>query len=372
MVIVIEVDFRKISDPALSRLAHPIPQLFDSGSSPWSLANLYLRGLARRLARKSIKTTAEHLKEFIGWMGASGLDVEDITDHVFDSYVDALCAYKKNNGDPLSWNTVNARASGAYRYLIWCYEKGCCPQLSPVELDTAYGGVRKKYKAKGHPSKKLKDHTDFLDLNKAIELVDALSQVSGSMAKNVRRRNKLIGALMLQSGLRVSEVVNFPLKDLPEVNFRGHSTPARVKGKGDKQRLVLIPNSLLLKIWEYVDFEREKTVEIAFDKQGGGKSDSTLFLNECAARLSINWVEKLFALAGNKVGVKASPHVLRHTYGTYHYLLNRDLAGLSKLMGHADEETTRSYYVETAVLVSYSGSYSALQEEIDRIIEVGC
>lgn len=368
MVTVVDVDFSSSSDPKLSPLSHRIPQFFDDVSQPCCEVNSYMRFLSRRLLPKSIKTTAEHMKEFLVWSEMSGVEVEDITDDIFDSYVDALCGYRRASGDFLSWNTVNARASGVYRYLIWCHERGYCPDLNPVEVGNAYGGVRKKYNTKGHPSKKLKDHTRFLILDVAVKLVDALSEVSGSVNPNVKLRNKLIGALMLQSGLRISEVSEFPLKDLPEINSRGHSTPARVVGKGGKARLVLIPNNLLLKLWRYVDFERERTAEHIEEIAGKDSVDITLFLSEKGRKLTSNWIEKLFSKASEKLGVKIVPHALRHTYGTYHYLLNRDLAGLANLMGHARESTTRNYYVQTAILISYAGSYRALQDEIDKLI----
>lgn len=370
MVTVVDVDFRCSSDTRLSRLTHCIPQFFDDISHPYCEANSYLRFLSRRYSPKSIKTIAEHLKEFLVWSEVSGLEVEDINEDVFDSYVDALCAYRKSSGEFLSWNTVNARASGVYRFLIWCYEKGYCPDLSPVEVGNTYGGVRKRYNTKGHPSKRLKDHTRFLELSTAVKFVDALAEVSGSVNPDVKRRNKLIGALMLQSGLRISEVSEFPLRDLPEVNVRGHSTPARIVGKGGKARLILIPNNLLLKLWEYVDFDRERVSEKIESIAGKDSVDGALFLGEKGRRLTSNWIEKLFSKASERIGVKTVPHALRHTYGTYHYLLNRDLAGLANLMGHARESTTRNFYVHTAVLVSYAGSYRSLQDEIDRLIGV--
>lgn len=173
---------------------------------------------------------------------------------------------------------------------------------------------------------------------------------------------------MLQSGLRISEVVGFPLKDLPEVNLRGHSTPARVIGKGGKARLVLIPNKLLVKFWQYVDFDRQRVVEKIESLAGNDVVDDVLFLSEKGRRLTANWIEKLFTRASERLGVKTVPHVLRHTYGTYHYLLNKDLAGLANLMGHSNENTTRNFYVHTALLISYAGTYRALQDEIDRLI----
>lgn len=369
MVTVIKVDFRQSKIEKLKELGKDLPQFFDCESKPLRIANQYMRKRASRLAYKSLITTAEHLKEFLDWLTYSNLDIKEITDDFFDSYIDALCSYRKPSGDPLSWNTVNARSSGAYRFLLWSHEQGYCHYLNPSEAHQINLTSKQRYKSKGHPSKQISAPISFLQLDQAIEFIDALADISGKVNQDVKRRNKLVGALMLQTGLRISEVCNFPLKDLPEVNSKGHSTPARVIGKGDKARAILIPNQLLLKLWEYVDIDRERLVE-KIENLAGDYIDDSLFISEKGQKLTPNWIQKLFRKTKKFTGINSHPHILRHTFGTYHYLLNRDLTGLAKLMGHESEVTTQQYYIHTATLVSYTGSYSGLQSEIDRLIRV--
>ena len=40
---------------------------------------------------------------------------------------------------------------------------------------------------------------------------------------------------------------------------------------------------------------------------------------------------------------KRHPHVLRHTFATRYYRRHKDLAGLQRLLGHADIRTTMRY-----------------------------
>ncbi len=314
---------------------------------------------------KSLSTLGEHLKEFVCWLEGSGLSFEDVTDIYFEAYVSALCSYRQRSGAALSWNTVNARVGGAYRFLRWALQNGYCPDLRAGNVENSYKSSRKTYTLKGHPSKKFEEPIRFLQLDEAIKFVDYLANYDVTAAKGIRFRNKLIASLMLQAGLRISEVVRFPLSDLPEVNVRGQFTPARVVGKGMKSRCVLIPNSLLLKLWEYVDFTREKICE-SIGK--GAAVAGSLFLTADGRSVTRNWVEKQFSAASAVLGIKSTPHSLRHTFGTYHYLLNRDLASLANLMGHSSETTTRKYYIHTAMLVSYAGTYNAFQAEIDRLV----
>lgn len=81
-------------------------------------------------------------------------------------------------------------------------------------------------------------------------------------------------------------------------------------------------------------------------------------------------MDQLFQRASALAGIDCKPHVLRHTYGTYHYLIHRDLAKLASLMGHASEETTRKYYVHTAALVAHAGHFDSFQNEIDRALDI--
>lgn len=365
MTTLLKVNFTSSLNPAISQIPHPIPQIFFSDMQPVSPVNRYLRNCSRRMLPKSLSTLAEHLKEFVSWLEGSGLDVEDVTDVYFDAYIDALCAYRRRSGCGLSWNTINARVGGAFRFLRWAWQNGYCPDLKAGDVENSYRSSRKKYLVKAHPAKKFEEPIRFLQLSEAITFIEYLADSDSIADDGIRLRNKLMASLMLQVGLRVSEVTGFPLKDLPEVNARGYFTPARVVGKGMKARCVLIPNSLLLKLWEYVDFTRERiceSVEINPDSLG------FLFLSAQGHPVTRNWMEKQFALASKKLGIRSTPHSLRHTFGTYHYLLNRDLPSLANLMGHASESTTRRFYVHTALLVSYAGTYNAFQAEIDRLV----
>ncbi|WP_456043897.1 tyrosine-type recombinase/integrase [Shewanella sp. A14] len=364
-MIVIGCNFNVSSLKRVSRLGDNIPQLFYSNLSPCLEINEYLRSLALKNNAKSLQTNAEHIKEFIMWISSIDENLFEIDDNIFDYYIDALCEYKKKNGQELSWNTVHSRASGAYRFLLWASKKGYCPNLNPEEINNLRQSANKRYKIKGHHAKAMNEPIKFLQLDAALNFVSAVGKLTGSRNHLVKRRNVLLTSFMLQTGVRVSEACNFPLKDLPEVNTRGHSTPARVIGKGQKARVILIPNDLLFELWEYVDIDREKQLDQL--REAGGIVSDTLFITQNGHPLSVNWIQKLFRKTSKQIGVHAHPHLLRHTFGTYHYLLNHDLTALSKLLGHTSEETTREYYVHTAILVAYAGTYNSLQREIDKI-----
>lgn len=366
MVVVVYVDFKESANPTLSRVKYKIPQFFHDSGVPYDVENLYLRTKAIRLSEKSSITVAEHIKELLQWRIGIGRDLVDFTDDDLDYFIEAQCSYKKPSGSGLAWNTVNSRVSGAHRFLVWCREKGYNNNLA-LEVSNQTGvGSRVAYKIKGHPSKKHNEPTRFLLMDDAIKLVRAVGEVS-AVNHPLKSRNLLIARLMLQCGLRISEVVGFPILDLPEIEERGHSTPARVVGKGEKPRVILIPNCLLAELWAYVDLARKNILDDLQEAGLGPKKIPRLFISNQGRGITGNWVEKVFSRAGNSIGIKAVPHVLRHTFGTYHYLFNKDLQLLADLMGHESVVTTEKYYVHMAKLMSHSGTYEEFQHEIDQL-----
>ena len=259
--------------------------------------------------------------------------------------------------------------AGACQFLTWCINKGYCPHLTRDEASLIKDSTKALYKARSYVSKPIQRPVKFLNEDEALKFVSALGEISGRNNAHVRHRNILVGQMMLQTGLRVSEVCDFPLRDLPEIESNFLFTPARCAfGKGAKSRMILIPNELLLRLWEYVDIDRERITE-RFSGIAEEIVSPKLFVSEKGTPLSVNWVEKLFRKASKYTGINAHPHTLRHTFGTYHYLYNRDLITLSKLMGHSDSETTKHFYVGLAGKIEYASTYRDWNQKIDRYVE---
>jgi integrase/recombinase XerC len=130
----------------------------------------------------------------------------------------------------------------------------------------------------------------------------------------------LIIKMLYALGLRVSELSQIKLTDIS-------SEWIRVYGKGNKTREVPIIDTLKRDIINYIELFNPK--EYLFEKD-------EIRLKDYQIRYII---QKEFA----KIGIKATPHQLRHSFASH--LLNKGarVSDVSELLGHKSMATTQIY-----------------------------
>ena len=142
----------------------------------------------------------------------------------------------------------------------------------------------------------------------------------------------IIVTMMLDTGLRVSEVCNL---DSSDIDFEDGS--ARVYGgKGDKDRLVLFTKRTLERIHAWIPI-RESRVK---------GDDFAFLLNSAGRRLQPLGVQRLMDRLAIEAGLpkgKLTPHVLRHNFATGLLERGADLVTIQRLLGHSSIATTRVY-----------------------------
>ena len=146
-------------------------------------------------------------------------------------------------------------------------------------------------------------------------------------------RNRAIMETLYSSGLRVSELLGLKLSDLhPDIGF------IRVRGKGNKERLVPVGSSAL----KFLDIYTEQ-VRVHVPVKPG--YESILFLNRRGTALSrvsiFNIVKDLVASAGLKKSI--SPHTFRHSFATHMLEGGADLRAVQQMLGHESITTTEVY-----------------------------
>jgi integrase/recombinase XerD len=366
-----------------------IPHFVDREMSPYREINRYFADHARVWSSNSVRTAAENLSNFLAWMESMSLDISMVRSRQIEQYMNALVAQnRKCSGQSLAtqtssikvlqMSTVTQRVNQACRFFSWVSKQTDFESLWDGDDSTTQvfnHRTRRHYQksiAKEITGQFVKKSAQFLRLPDALSFVRGLASQQVSNSLDVGPRNQLMAKTMLQVGLRVHEVVSMPETWVSEIKI----VPSfalqlgRVVGKGDKIRIIEWPNDLLLEIQEYCDFVRPLVVERARLADSKYIAPRELFLSHDGQKISTNWVEKIFQRNSKKTNINCKPHWLRHTFGTYHYLIHQDLAHLADLMGHSDQETTREYYVSTAELISKTGLFNDFQNQIDRDLVV--
>lgn len=142
-------------------------------------------------------------------------------------------------------------------------------------------------------------------------------------------RDRLIIEILYSTGMRRSELIN--IKDNSIDYQRGI---LKVRGKGNKERIIPLSEKLLEHIQKYI-VNREKalntTTEYLIVTNKGNQAYPEFILRKVKDGLS-----------GMK-NIKKSPHILRHTFATHMLNNGADLNVIKELMGHADLSATQVY-----------------------------
>lgn len=165
-----------------------------------------------------------------------------------------------------------------------------------------------------------------VSLNEASKLLSCIDR-----NKMVGQRDYCMITLLLNSGMRVSEMVNLTVK---QINL--HARNILVRGKGDKERLIPIDNTTCDIIKDYM-YEARRS----FNKEGM----NLLFLTQRGKPVTRENFYQILNKYAKKAGVKAhfTPHKLRHTYATTMLEGHADLRSIQELLGHSDISTTTIY-----------------------------
>ena len=170
---------------------------------------------------------------------------------------------------------------------------------------------------------------------------------SPDIKTGVGLRDKCILELLYSAGLRISELLNV------RVNQISKEKPfLKIKGKGNKERLVPIGSSAMSLLILYIDTYRANLKPT--------NHIDMLFLNENGSIISRQacWemIQKYATVS--LINKKISPHNLRHAFATH--LLNNgaDLRTVQMLLGHASLSTTQIYtHIAKERLVKFHQKY---------------
>jgi integrase/recombinase XerD len=163
------------------------------------------------------------------------------------------------------------------------------------------------------------------------ELKRFLDAIDKTPFKSAALRNRLIVKFIIYTGMRVSEALGLKIRDITKEK---DCFTLRVRGKGNKYRIVLIKRSLIEK-------ELEEHLEVS-----PTNSEGLLFYNRNGARLTQAYVSRIVEFILIIAGIrkeKNGAHMLRHTFATLLYHRRKDIVLVQEALGHASLNTSRIY-----------------------------
>lgn len=262
------------------------------------------------------------LKMFLNFCG-NDMDIEDIDVVLFKSYQ----LYISEN---LNINRVSVRtyARAVKVFLRWLYFEDY------IDIDVNKLLLMKATK-------------DVIIPLSDTEVKELISYYDNSTYLNCRNKTMLM--LMLDCGLRLSEIVNLKISDLDLKN-----NYLIINGKGSKQRLV--PFGISTK----------KQLEIYMQYRVNLNNNTSLFLNQNLTAITTNTIKMLFArLKKQEKFKRIYPHLLRHTFATNFIYAGGNLEVLRVLMGHSTINITQIYIHLAAQKHLLNDSY---QSDLDRLL----
>lgn len=151
-------------------------------------------------------------------------------------------------------------------------------------------------------------------------------EIQTMLDATVNLKHRLLLALAYGAGLRVSEVVGLQLWD---INFANQVIYIH-QGKGNKDRLSLLPSSLVEQLHQFM---------------GTRKGEDYLFAGSDGGPLTTRTAQKIFEQALERAGLNkpATFHSLRHSFATHLLEGGTDVRYVQELLGHNDIRTTQRY-----------------------------
>jgi integrase/recombinase XerC len=151
-------------------------------------------------------------------------------------------------------------------------------------------------------------------------------------------RDRAIMELIYSTGMRVSEAV---ATNLADADFSAELI--KIRGKGKKERLVPFGSTAGETLQQWLPARNNMIVDRI--TRGDEPEREAFFLNNRGTRLTVRSVERMVAGYGLRagIGVRVTPHALRHSFATHLLEMGMDLRMVQELLGHASLSTTQQY-----------------------------
>jgi integrase/recombinase XerD len=316
-------------------------QVIDEQNDPIEQVNKFLRTIELRgLSPHTRRAYAYDLVIFYKWLKTYEKQLDDI---VLSDLFEFIADQRKQG---LQATSINRRLVTIRVFYSFCFNRELSrgPGVSdPAPHYRGQGWDRQLGIFRISKPARLK-----LRLRTPRKIVESLrpDEVNQFLKKIGRNRDLAICLFMLLCGLRSCEILTLKLESID-----WDQATVRILGKGQKERMMPLPDQIINILKRYLRFERPDKEDQQF-----------LFLvlegQNRGSKMTAEGLRSLFRNLRRISAInQANPHRWRHTFALEMAKSRVRLPVLQKMMGHANPETTLKYI---------NLSMTDLAEEFDR------
>jgi len=163
---------------------------------------------------------------------------------------------------------------------------------------------------------------------------EQIERILSSIDKKSNRgfRNRVMILLLLDTGIRLSELINLRMDDIDFMQ-----SCILVKGKGNKERVVPFGIQVRRSLRRYI---------MHFRPDPDSPITEEVFLAEDGLPLKSRAIQSMLVRLSKKAkisGIKCTAHRFRHTFAKQYLLAGGDIFSLKAILGHSSLEVVKIY-----------------------------
>jgi site-specific recombinase XerD len=326
-------------------------RVVDEQGEPVGEANAFLSALgARGLSVETVRAYAFDLAVLYRWLRKAELQLEQL------QHAELLDFIREQRGAGAAPRTINRRLTSCRMLYQFCFERPLPVGRGASLPAPHYRGPGKDRRLGLHQLRRRRRVK--LRVQVPRQLVEPLGREQvRTMLQSFRRYRDLgLVQLMLLCGLRSAEVLGLRLGDVSFVEQR-----VWVRGKGGKERVLPLPQTLMQTLQSYLWLERPRS--------GVGEQLFVVLQGRRRGQpMTRAGLRSLFRQRRLLPGMAhANPHRLRHTFGADMARAGVRLPVLQQMMGHDDPATTLQYI--NLSMADIAAEFQRANEQIRRRYE---
>jgi integrase/recombinase XerD len=267
----------------------------------------------RNYSETTVVARRDDLRMFLIWAADRDLTrASQITRPILEAYQQWLWRYRKANGQPLGWATQRHKLHALKDWFRWLTRKNVLMHNPASELEM--------------PRKEKRLPVTAPTVAQVEQLL-AVPDVSDPLGV----RDRTMMEVFYATGIRRAELCRLALSS---INVARRTLTVR-QGKGKKDRVVPLGARALHWLNRY---QNEVRPRLLLDAR-----EMTLFLTGFGAGFCVNAMSALVSSYMEKIDLKGSCHLLRHSCATHMLEGGADVRYIQQLLGHESLETTALY-----------------------------